>query len=301
MMDIGHKFGLLMMYSVMAIYALVMLRILIQILFGAAIEDHRRRQWRKQHGGPAHAYRAMVGKGGWANSWLPQNPAAEWLPPKPKVTAGRGALSLLVTPVAAIILVLITVGVAAPLAAQQRSLQEASSSDLKKQLIDIQAREIQLRIRLEEIDQALQPESMERDLAGIGSVHPEQLRENRRKLLTIERNGLRSQLDLLEQLRARIEATIEVNEEAAAYMKYGAPTPAKPSPQPQMAVTLRNFHGAAVHLQKLLGAFAIAVVLAGGLVLLLFIAIQKLAPSGIGKRQVQRTLLKWAIRFGYTG
>src|SRR5262249_24342790 len=153
----------------------------------------------------------------------------------------------------------------------------------------------QLRIRLEEIDQALQPESIERDLAGIGSVHPEQLRENRRKLLTIERNGLQAQLDLVEQLRARIEATIEVNEEAAVYLKYGVPTRPKPSP-PQMAVTLRSLPRALVHLQKLLGAFAIPVVLAGGLMLLLFIAIQTLARFGIRKRQVQRTLLKWAIR-----
>jgi len=298
-MDTGHTFGLLMMYAVMAIYALVMLRMLIQILFGAAIEDRRRRQWRKQHGGPAHTYRAMVGKDGWANSWLPQNTAAELSPSKPKVTAGRSALSLLVTPAAAIILVLITLGMASPVVAQ-RPAPEASPSDLKKQLIDIQAKEIPLRVRLEEIDQALQPESIERDLAGIGSVHPEQLRENRRRLLTIERNGLQIQLDLLEQLRARIEATAEVNEEAAAYLKYGAPTPAKPSP-PQMAVTLRSLPRSAVHLQKLLGAFAIAVVLAGGFVLLLFVAIQKLAQSGIAKRRVQRTLLKWAIRFGYTG
>jgi hypothetical protein len=299
-MDTGHKFGLWMMYSVIAMYTLVMLRILIQILFGAAIEDHRRRQWRKQHGDPAHTYRAMAGKGGWANSWLPQNTAAELSPSKPEVTTGRSALSLLVTPAAAIVVFLITVGMAPPVAAQHRSAREASSSDLKKQLIDIQAREIPLRIRLEEIDQALQPESIERDLAGIGSVHPEQLRENRRRLLTIERNGLQAQLDLLEELRARVEAAMANDEDATKYLKDETPV-LKRSPPPQMAVTLRNFHRAAVHLQKLLGAFAIAVVLAGAFMLLLFIAIQKLAEFGIGKRQVQRTLLKWAIRFGYTG
>src|SRR5262249_25772445 len=104
--DTGHTFGLLMMYSVMAISALVMLRMLIQILFGAAIEDHRRRQWQKQHGAPAHTYRTMVGKAGWANAWLPGNTAAEILPPKSKVTDGRSALSLFVTPTFAIILVL---------------------------------------------------------------------------------------------------------------------------------------------------------------------------------------------------
>ena len=300
-MDTGHTFGLLMMYSVMAIYALVMLRMLIQILFGAAIEDHRRRQWQKQHRGPAHNYRAKVGKAGWANAWLPRNTASELLPPKSKVKAGGRALSLCITSAAAIILVLIAVGVASPVGAQQRTLQETSSADLKKQLIDIQAKEIQLRLRLEEIDQALQPESIERDLAGIGSVHPEQLRENRRKLLTIERNGLQAQLDLLVELRARVEAAMVTDEQATKYLKDETPVPVKRSPQPQMAVTLRNLRGAVVHLQKLLGAFVIAVVLAGGLMLLLFITIQTLARLGIEKRRVQRTLLKWANRFGYTG
>jgi hypothetical protein len=289
------------MYSVMATYALVALRILIQILFGAAIEEHRRRQWRKQHGGPAHTYRAMVGKAGWANAWLPRHTAVKLSPPKPNVTTGRGAFSLLVTPAAAIILVLITVGMAATVAAQQRPARDDSSLDLKKQLIDVQAKEIALRMRLEEIDEALKPESIERDLAGIGSVHPEELREHRRKLLTIERNGLQAQLDLLEEVRARIEATIEVDEQAAAYLKYGQTTPAIPSPEPQMAAALRNLPRAGVHLQKLFGAFAISVLLTGGLVLLLLIAIRKFAQSRNGKRRVQRTLLKWAMRFGYSG
>jgi hypothetical protein len=190
---------------------------------------------------------------------------------------------------------------ASPVAAQQPPAREAASKELKKQLIDIQAKEIPLRVRLEEIDQALQPESIERDLAGIGSVHPEQLRENRRRLLTIERNGLQAQLDLLEELRARVEAAMVTDEDATKYLKEETPVLVKRAPQPQMAVTLRDFRRAAVHLQKLLGAFAFAVVLAGGFVLLLFIALQKLAQFGIGKRQVQRTLLKWAIRFGYTG
>src|SRR5215475_5780572 len=243
--DTGHTFGLFMMYSVIAIYALLMLRILIQILFGSAIEDHRRRQWKKQHGAQAHTYRAMVGKVGWANVWLPRNTTAELLPPKSKVTAGSSALSLFVTATAAIVLVLIAVGVASPVAGQHRPAREAASPELKQQLIDIQSKEIQLRIRKEEIDQALQPESIERDLAGIGSVHPEVLRENRRKLLTIERNGLQAQLDLLEELRARVEAAM-VTDEQAAKLKDEPTINAKPSPQPQMAVTLRDFSRAVV-------------------------------------------------------
>lgn len=299
-MDAGHKFGLLLMYSTMAAYALIMLRILIQILFGDAIEDHRRRQWKKQHRAPAHAYRAMAGKAGWANSWLPRRAETKVPSATVKVSHGHAALRLLIVHGLAIILVLTALGLASTVAAQP-SARTDSTSDLKKQLIDVQAKEIALRMRLEEVDEELKPESIERELAGIGSVHPEELREHRRKLLTIERNGLQSQLDLLEEVRARIEATIEVNEEAAAYLKYGRPIPAKPSPQPQMAVVLRNFRHGGLHLSKLFGAFAISVVFAAGLALLLLIPIQTLVLSRYGKRRLQRRLLKWAVRFGYTG
>jgi hypothetical protein len=208
-------------------------------------------------------------------------------------------LPLLVTQTMAVVSILIAVGLASTIAAQA-SAGNGSTSDLKKQLIDVQAKEIAVRMRLEEVDQELKPESIERELAGIGSFHPEELREHRRKMLTIERNGLQVQLDLLEEVRARIEAAIEVNEEAAAFMKYGRP-PLKPSPQPQMAFALRNFRRAGLHLSKLLGAFAMSVLFAAGLALLLFIPIRTLVLTRNGKRRVQRKLLKWAVRFGYTG
>jgi hypothetical protein len=188
--------------------------------------------------------------------------------------------------------------VASTVAAQPRPARDGST-DLKKQLIDIQAKQIQLRIRLEEIDQALKPEAIERELAGIGSVHPEQLRENRRKLLTIERDGLRRQLDLLEDLRGPIEAAIGNDEQASTYVGDERPITAKPSPH--LTVTLKNLPGTGFSFEKVLGGFAITVPIAAGLVLLLFIAIQKIAQSRIAKRRVQRKLLKWAIRLGYTG
>jgi hypothetical protein len=39
-------------------------------------------------------------------------------------------------------------------------------------LIDLEVKETQLRIRLEDLDEQLKPESIERELAGFGSVHP---------------------------------------------------------------------------------------------------------------------------------
>jgi hypothetical protein len=232
-MDIGQKLGFLIMYSALVVYVLLMLGVFIHLFFGAAIKKHRRRQWMQKHGGTAHTFPATAGKGGWANIWLPRSVEVNLPAPKVKVTGGRAALPLLVTQAITLIFILIALGVASTVAAQQRPDRDVSASDLKKQLIDVQAKEIQLRMRLEEIDEELKPESIERELAGIGSVHPEELRDRRRKLLTIERNGLQAQLDLLEEDRARIEAAIVVTEEAAAYLKYVQPAPTKPSPQPQ--------------------------------------------------------------------
>src|SRR4030095_10769625 len=69
-MDGGHRLGLGLLYAVMATYALLMVRMLVQILFGSAIENHRRRQWRRKHAGAAYPFRSLSGKRGWANAGL---------------------------------------------------------------------------------------------------------------------------------------------------------------------------------------------------------------------------------------
>jgi hypothetical protein len=108
----------------------------------------------------------------------------------------------------ALVSILIAFATAGTVAAQQRTGREVSASALKQQLLEIESKETRIRMRLEELDEQLKPEWIERELAGIGSVHPEELRAHRRRLLTIERNGLQTQLDLLEEDRARIEAAI---------------------------------------------------------------------------------------------
>ncbi len=128
----------------------------------------------------------------------------------------------------------------------------------------------------------MKPESIERALAGFGSTHPEELREHLRKLLAIERNGLQTQLDLLEEDRARIEAAI-TTAEAEAYLKYEQPSagpvgftaPAKPMIQ---MMSIKNFGVAELPLQKLSVAPAMLVLLCGGFSLLLIVAAQKVEP-----------------------
>jgi hypothetical protein len=112
--------------------------------------------------------------------------------------------------------------------AQETSSPDNTIANLKQQLADIEWVNTELRIRLDELDEEVKPENIEIAVAGVGSTHPEELREHRRRLLTIERDGIQIQLDLLEEKRARIKAEIAAAE-FAAYLEYAVPSPT-PSP-----------------------------------------------------------------------
>src|SRR5215212_8512417 len=102
--------------------------------------------------------------------------------------------------------------------AQESSSAAESVDKLRAQLLDVQAKEEELRARAQQLDESLKPENIERSLAGIGSTKPEELRESRRRQLTIERNGVQAQFKLLEISRQRLETAI-TNAEALAYQQ----------------------------------------------------------------------------------
>lgn len=93
---------------------------------------------------------------------------------------------------------------------------------LKAQLLEVQGKEDVLRSRLEQLDESIKPENIERSLAGIGSTKPEQLREYRRRQLAIERDGVLAQLKTLETSHQRLESAI-ANAEALAYQESARP------------------------------------------------------------------------------
>ena len=99
------------------------------------------------------------------------------------------------------------------------------AAKLRLQLIEVQAKEAELRTRLEQLDEALKPGNIERALAGIGSTHPEELREHRRRQLTIEKNGVLAQLKTLEATRANLESAI-ATADTRAYQQSAEPSPA---------------------------------------------------------------------------
>jgi|GEM_PF-2537557 len=103
---------------------------------------------------------------------------------------------------AGFVLTLLAVPAMAQSGAQDRAAQ------LRAQLADVQAQQTGLQTRLDQISEDIKPENIERSLAGVGSTHPEDLREARRRQLETQRQGIQTQLDNLAATRARLEAAI---------------------------------------------------------------------------------------------
>ena len=107
-----------------------------------------------------------------------------------------------------------------------------SVEKLKMQLLEVQAKEEALRARVQQLDESLKPENIERSLAGIGSTRPEELRESRRRQLTIERDGVLAQLNTLETGKQRLETAL-ANAEILVYQQSARPTQALSASSPK--------------------------------------------------------------------
>src|SRR3982751_87779 len=116
-------------------------------------------------------------------------------------------------------LMVLLAGVSISTAAQTAAENAAS---LRQQMADVQAKEEQLRTHLQELDEALKPENIQNTLAGVGSVHPEDLREQRRRQLEKEKSAVNTQLDQLAISRRRLETAI-AQADAAAYQQSAQP------------------------------------------------------------------------------
>ena len=100
--------------------------------------------------------------------------------------------------------------------AQETPSAAQASENLRAQLRDVGAQEAELQARLQQLDWDLKPENIERHFAGVGSTRPEELREQRRRLLQGEKESASSHLEQLTASRARLESAI-VTADGAAY------------------------------------------------------------------------------------
>ncbi|HZI62827.1 MAG TPA: hypothetical protein VFD62_19190 [Pyrinomonadaceae bacterium] len=108
--------------------------------------------------------------------------------------------------------------------AQERTTAAERVDQVKSQLLELQGKEEALRARAAQLEEALKPENIERSLAGVGSTRPEELRETRRRQLTIERDGVLAQLRILENSRNRLETALR-EAEGRAYQESARQTP----------------------------------------------------------------------------
>ena len=114
-----------------------------------------------------------------------------------------------------ILFVALIAGFTASARAQAAGNVSESLDTLRSQLLEAKAEEEQLKARQNQLDEDLKPENIERALAGIGSTKPEELRESRRRQLTIERDGVRAQLKIATTRRERLESYLQTAETQA--------------------------------------------------------------------------------------
>lgn len=133
------------------------------------------------------------------------------------------------------LLIVMGLAISSQTAAQSTTSAAQRAEELRSQLLETQAKETELETKLRQLEEDLKPENIERSLAGVGSTKPEQLREQRRRQLTIERDGVRAQLRLLATSRERLESAIR-SAEGLAYQQSAEVT----SPPVTQAIMAQN-------------------------------------------------------------
>jgi len=85
---------------------------------------------------------------------------------------------------------------------------EQRSESLRKQRFDMIDKENSIRARLDQIDVDIRPEMIERSVAVMGSLRPEELREAKRKSLDAERRNLQNLLNDVVTARTNLDADL---------------------------------------------------------------------------------------------
>ena len=94
------------------------------------------------------------------------------------------------------------------ISAQETTSAAQNAENLRAQLRDVQMRQGEIQLRLNELDFELRPENIQRFFAGVGSTRPEELREQRRRQLQLEKDTLTTQLQSLNDSKIRLETAI---------------------------------------------------------------------------------------------
>lgn len=88
------------------------------------------------------------------------------------------------------------------------SRAEARAELLRKQLVDLSEKEITIKARLKQLEEDSRPDNVDRNLNVYGTTRTVELRENRKKMLEIETNGLRTLVAQVEQSVNRLQSDV---------------------------------------------------------------------------------------------
>lgn len=88
-----------------------------------------------------------------------------------------------------------------------RSEQRAET--LRKQYFDMLEKESGIIAKIEEVENSLRPESVDRQIAFAGSLRPEELREARRRSLQAEKTNLQSLLTEVQKTKANLDLSLQ--------------------------------------------------------------------------------------------
>jgi small-conductance mechanosensitive channel len=86
--------------------------------------------------------------------------------------------------------------------------EQQRAEGLHAQLLGTMEKEAALQSRMDQLDEQLRPENIDRSAAGVGSLHPEDVRDALRRRLTSEKRRIQSQLDLLNQDHTRLQSSL---------------------------------------------------------------------------------------------
>lgn len=117
---------------------------------------------------------------------------------------------------------------------------EELAESLRGQLRDVIAKESELQIRMQQIEEDSKPENIQRSIALIGSLRPEELREQRRQQLEKDKANVSAQLDALANSRTRLEASIARAEAEADRERTRVENPTPPTPPVNPSTTSTN-------------------------------------------------------------
>jgi len=86
---------------------------------------------------------------------------------------------------------------------------EQRSETLRKQLFDMIERESQIKTKLDQIENDIRPEMIERSVSFAGSLRPEELRDQRRKSLDIDKRNLKNLVTEIQNTKSNLELNLQ--------------------------------------------------------------------------------------------